>query len=316
MSILRLSFLDLNNTEHILRYKIYDTGLARRWISVIEENKSFPEKYIHSTFANRTIESIPEIHDSLIKTIKLINIDYHTPISLYEDITVFNYDHLNELHHIFEEYDEYVPRLPSDELLDDTVHYNFLKFNELIHMYENALDSSKFIFPSMSAVFDYYPQTIRRPILERDKIYIRLNHKWGELYLGYNTLGKDWLTASSDNDIDLVKRQEVRPQQQFAAEMWLNFTRDCDTISKTMLFESWYESLDEDLQKTIPIDNLNELGLGKFLIGELIIDDYFLKFDSNINNWIVPRSNTKIRWNKEVFSTFRELKYLEIINND
>jgi hypothetical protein len=315
MPILNLTFLDNNNQEHILKYKIYDTGLGRRWISAIEENKTFPEKYIHSTFANRTVESIPEIHKELIDTVKLINSNYHMQLPLYEDVLIFNNDHLNELHHAFEVYGDNTPKLSPAVLLNDVVHVSFLKLNELIHTYEYALKSATVRFPDMSALFDYYPQTVYRQISERDKIYIRLNHKWGELYLGYNTLGKDWLTAAFDNDIDLVKRQEVRPQQRFAAEMWLNFTQDCDAISKTKSFESWYDSLDEDLQKTIPIDNLNELVLGKFLIGELIINDYFLKFDSNRSNWIIPRSETKIQWNRKVFSTFRKLKDLTIIND-
>ena len=46
---------------------------------------------------------------------------------------------------------------------------------------------------------------------------------WGWLYLGYNTLGKNWMSVSFDDDVDAVERNQIRPQRRFAAELFMNF---------------------------------------------------------------------------------------------
>jgi len=77
-------------------------------------------------------------------------------------------------------------------------------------------------------------------------------------------------------------------------------------------FETFYNSLPDETKAKVPLDKLSEMALGRFILGEVIIDDEFLKFDSNIDNWKVPNSKTKQKWNEEVFSTFRKVVNIEI----
>jgi len=313
MSKLRITFLDKDNIEHHITYQIYNSSLGRKWLDLILKNQEHSEKYIHGTFYNVSSKNIPEIHADIINTIKSINEVYHITLPLYEDCSVLNNEQLNYLHFMFEEHGDRIPELEAKNLHRRETHLMFLRLNELIHTYESALQNSANKFPSMTIMFDYYPQTIFKNIEPLDKLYVRNNFEWGEIYLGYNTLGKDWLTAAGDNDIELVARQQVRPQERFAAESWLCFRKDEDRISKSIFFENWYNSLSSEVKIKVPIADLTNMVLGKFIIGAVIIDDYFLKFDPVPANWKIPNSNTKQRWNIDVFATFKKIGNIKII---
>ena len=309
---LKITFLDAHNQEHVLTYEIYDSGLGRKWLDILSQNQAFPEKYIHGTFYNVSSKDIPEIHAEIISTIKSINDVYHITLPLYEDYSVLNKVQLNHLHFMFEEHGDRIPELEAKNLHRRETQLMFLRLNELIHTYESALQNSPGGFPNMTIMFDYYPQTIFRNIEPLDKLYIRNNFQWGELYLGYNTLGKDWLTAAGDNDLDLVSREQVMPQCRFAAEAWMCFRKDEHVVSKSEFFEKWYNSLAPELQVKVPVNNFSDMVLGKFIVGEVIIDNYFLNFDPDLSKWKLPYSNTKHRWNIEVFATFKKILKIEI----
>jgi hypothetical protein len=53
--------------------------------------------------------------------------------------------------------------------------------------------------------------------------------------------------------------------------------------------------------------------LGRFLIGEIIINEYFLKYQPDLDQWKIPNSACKKKWNNEVFSTFKQITGLKIL---
>ena len=57
----------------------------------------------------------------------------------------------------------------------------------------------------------------------------------------------------------------------------------------------------------------NQLNLGRFILGELIIDEYFLSFHNNEEDWHTPRHQCKIDWCMKVFTTFRSLQDISFI---
>lgn len=312
MDVIRIIFLNEEGKHSALDFQIYDTVIAQRWLETIRENQLDTNKFIHSTFINRTIEDIPKVHAELTEKIKLINQFYHILVPLHSEDTLLTHEQLNELHFHYEEYGDYVKFMPPGVESTKIIHSSFLRLNELIHIYEYALESTK-EFPCMSMLFDYYPQTIFKPIQERDKHFLRCNYKWGQVYLGYNTLGKDWTAAYSDNDLDLVKRQSVKPQRRFAAETWINFSRNDDEYTNSMMFEKWYDGLSDDLKELVPYEDLNDLTYGKFLIGEIVINNKLLSFEPDINKWLMPNSQTKADWNLKVFSKLRSIESIEVL---
>lgn len=313
MDVVRIIFLDsYGQRAGALDFQVYNTTIAQRWLDTIRENQLDPNKTIHSVFINKTSDDLLSVHTEMNEHIEIINKFYHTLVPVYSTEIPLTHEQLNELHFHYEQYGDYIKFMPIDASSTKVIHASFLRLNELIHIYEYAVESEK-EFPNMNMLFDYWPQTIFKPIQERDKHYLRVNHKWGQLYLGYNTLGKDWCATYSDNDIDLVKRQSVRPQRRFAAEAWINFSKNDDEYTNTMVFEDWYDGLDEETKKLVPYDDLNELTMGKFLIGEVVINNKLLSFEPDINQWLIPNSKTKADWNRQVFSKFQEIESIEVL---
>jgi hypothetical protein len=108
----------------------------------------------------------------------------------------------------------------------------------------------------------------------------------------------------------------VKPQKRFAAETWLNFNNDQTRHNRVAMFVTWYSKLPPDIQKKVPIHNLNQLTYGRFPVGDIVIDKTFLDIDPNPYHWQVPSHNCKLQWNHEVLTTFRSIEDLRIYEQD
>lgn len=312
MPLMTISFLDNLNKIHKIRFYIYKTSLANRWKKMVLENQE-KNRILNYKFTNTTYDKIDKVRKNLNSCVEIINQTYDKQLPIFEDVEVLDTDILNYLHEEFEIYGDRIPELTNPVVWwTKELHDQFLRLNELIHLHEDVIKSKDAQFANMALLFDYYPQELFSPILERDKLYLKADLQWGKVYLGYNTLGKDWLKVHVDNDIDVVKRGQVRPQKRFAAETWINFGPDGSPYYQYQSFEQWYLNLDKELQHLVPIDDLNQLCLGRFIIGEVILDQYFLSFDPIKENWLLPSGDTKKRWNHEIFSTFQQIIKIDI----
>lgn len=307
--IMYITFEDVYGEDHTIPVNIYNTDLSNRWIATIENNQQIEGKYIHSTFINRHYTDLPAIQKHLNGVANDINIEYDVFLPLFVDIDKLNTAMLNEMHRQFEVFNTRISNgsiIPTESLTN-----NFLLLNELIHHYEEILHNST--FPSMSTTFDYYPQTEFCPVLEQDKLHLTTQFIWGNVYLGYNTLGKDWLKVAHDNDLDVIKRNMVKPQEHFSAETWINFGPDDKEDWTRRSFSNWWYNLPKKLQNKVPIHNLNKLSLGRYSIGCVLIDDlYFLKYHPNKHDWLSYDHPIKKKWNEEVFSTFKKIVKIKI----
>lgn len=311
--VLALTFVDYNGEEHELKFTLYDSDLVSRWIEITKKNQEIEGQYINARLSNLTYSQVGKVRQRLTDCLNRINSVYDEPLPLYEEIDELTAHELNHLHEEFERYGD-----RSEELMLNAIwwsqelHEDFLELNEVIHLHEDLLYVKKDVFPNMALLYDYYPQGLHMPILERDKIWLTPTIMWGEIYLGYNTLGKDWLKVIRDNDIDVVERDQVRPQERFAAETWINFGPDADGIWEYKILEQWYLNLPEELQKKMPIDDLNKLTYGRFKLGQLRINREFLsRYGGDEEGYRSPNSKTKQMWDENVFSTFVELRKIE-----
>jgi hypothetical protein len=298
-------FKDNKGLTHDIPVMVYKTDLAKRWAVGVMYNQRLDDKYIHSAFINRTYKDIAQIQQQLNDVAENINAEYDLALPVFENVNMLDETTLNEMHRQFEVYGT---RINEDLIPSNSLHDNFLLLNELIHAYEDILHGDHSRTPSMSVLVDYYPQTEFYPILERDKLHLTTQFMWGGVYLGYNTLGKDWLKVAYDNDLDVIKRGMVKPQTRFSAETWINFGADDWTNYNVASFERWYLTLPTELQALVPIDNLHDLSLGRYRIGQVLINkDYFLKYHPNKQDWLSYNHPIKKQWNEEVFSTFTEI---------
>lgn len=299
--VLAIDFRDKDDKIHTLKYWLYDTSLSNKYIQVLRRNKVNANNNINSYFNNKVKADYPEVCNDIKQTVR--NINKH-----YKGETLPEYDaptqkELNYLHDRFEQWGA-----EPDSQDDGVLVEHFFRLNELIHMCEDVQRSRSV----MGCVVDVRPP-LREPksgihygITDKDRLMTTSQYKWGALYLGYNTLGKDYLSAMHDNDIRLLERDEVKPQQRYAAELWTNFGTDMDEPF-TFGFASWVDKLKPNIQDKLPLNDIQNMTLGRLALGELILDESFASIDPNHKHWKVNNHHCKTRWNKEVFSTFREV---------
>lgn len=295
---------------HVLTYDLYQTDLTKRWIVCTMKNLQNPRHYVASVFNNRTELDVPEITENIKKLVNTLNKEYDKHIDNFESLDNVK---LNYLHEEFEIFGQRMEELRMKGLMTKSLNDNFFLLNEYIHMCEDAIVTKQGTWGGFGILYDIQPLGIFFPIKEEDKLLLEAELTWGKLYLGYNTLGKDWFAVCKDNDVDVILRDMVKPQKRFAAETWLNFNGDQLRHQKIAYFQKWVKSLPEEAQKKVPYHNLNELTLGRFQLGELIIDDNFLRYDPNPLHWKSYRHECKLKWNHEVLTTFRKILEIRLV---
>ena len=200
---------------------------------------------------------------------------------------------------------------------DMVLHEAFLKLNEQIHNFEIVfrtwVNTEKSI---CSCLIDFMPNKPLDKIIPSDYLHEQLNpedfilftpeHQWGWLYLGYNTLGKHWASACHDDDVEVVKRKQIRPQQRFAAEMYINFRSSSSYYSRVLLHKWWTknnfsEFVDPELR-------LRDLALGFIPVGQL--QSYALNKDPIISASTITDQES---WNLDVWSKFNSIKSARVI---
>jgi hypothetical protein len=318
MTKLRVTFVDSANVETSLSYNIYNTHLSKKWIDITKENLSNPDCVIYSVLSNYDEKSIPKLYERLRQITIGINKLQPKQLPLFD---VYNTAELNYMHEEFENYGRVLEgsnaktsllKTALNQSLNSIELRNlYFALNETIHNCESAMTCSTKKVLQGGALYDLHPLGLHRELEEEDKLYLISGVKWGGLYLGYNTLGKDWLNIAKDNDVEVVERKMVKPQRRFAAETWLNFGGDASHVESVKTFYNWVNSLPIKLRQNVPIDDLNELTLGRLALGEVIINDVFLRYEPNRYYWQVPNHPCKYKWNTEVFNTFEKIIKIE-----
>lgn len=299
--VIAIDIKDKYGEIHTLKYWLYDTALSDKFINVLRKNKKNADNNINSYFNNKVEADYLELCEEIKECVKNIN-------KLHEGNPLPEYDtpkqqELNYLHDQFEHWGAQPNSQDNRELAS-----HFFRLNELIHMCEDVQRASG----QMWSVIDVRPPItstvdgIYYGITDKDRLMTTSQYKWGGLYLGYNTLGKDYLAAMNDNDVRLIEKDEVKPQKRYAAEMWINFGSDMEEPF-SYSFASWVDKLDDKIRKKLPLHDIQNMSLGRLALGELQLEKYLTKIDTNYRHWYTKNHYSKRRWNKEVFSTFREV---------
>ena len=317
-----------------LYYRLHNTSLRDRWIAQVNARNAEPGTFVDLKISNKTLADIPELLKIINEVITGINAYYDKQLPLFTETETTHVDHkiLNYLHEEFEIYGERHDQIIIKEQrhLRNPVNPNvwpgvrfkpdfhdlWLKLNEYIHIIESTIityTDEDLTFYNFHCLTHIYPPVQGEPIQEIDKLFLDANFKWGELYLGYNTLGKDYIHAMHDDDVRVIANDQVKVQEYFSTEAWLNFTEGAiDPKTEEARFWTWYEKQDQSVKDKIPLNNLNKLALGRYHIGSIVYIESFAKYNDDYREWI---NNPKLRhkWNVEVFSQIKRAVKMEII---
>jgi hypothetical protein len=182
------------------------------------------------------------------------------------------------------------------------------RINLLIHSYESLLSNVLSEY-NASVVFYKDPLPLPVPLQEEHKLWLTPENKWGSLLLGYATLGKDWIDIATDDD----NLDDLKLQSSITSETLMMFNADQPYIyGDVKRFYQWAK----ESNYNVPLDNLNKLSLGRYILGEIIITDAFLKYNPNTSDWYVPNHNCRLNWGKDVLGKTPYVTNIEFFESD
>lgn len=315
-----------------IKYKILDTDVADRWLSMIVQNQeskhtlkdnyrrilSPEDRLVHFEAFRNNILAINSMYDRKLDDI--ISLDY----------LFLNQDLLNDLHKEYEVYgdrlqhlvdvgyftnakqfeDLYNPIWPG-ERQNFELHDRFLRLNEQIHNFESIFRTWNNPKSSLcTCLVDYLPAGIHQDLKPEDYLLFETDMRWGWMYLGYNTLGKHWSSVMNENDIAVVERKQVRPQARFAVEFYMWFGRT-NHYTKFKFYEWWVKN---DISKIANPDmRLSELALGYIPVAKII--SYTINNGAPVAVADKVSANDATEWNLNVWSKFNKIVDVKIINS-
>jgi organic radical activating enzyme len=236
---------------------LFDVPIARKWATELKkikkQNYTFREKKVHHKNFKITEETVKKFN----KIVKKINAFYD--LRLRYPITEINQDILNDLHDAYaiygvrnhekleakwwdtayQLYDEthvYAKRWPGITF-NEKMHNAFISLNDLIHSAEIALkedwkDASEFI-----CVASYSPRT-DYTLEDEDTFCLKPFLDFGDLCLGYNTLGKSLKHIVQDEDLYSLKKNLIFPQTTWSNEMLIHM---CPSDNTPEGFQFYWE---------------------------------------------------------------------------
>ena len=180
--------------------------------------------------------------------------------------------------------------------------------NVLIHILEDHLTKQ---LTDFQRTFNFYSESNfnKIPIKEEFKLFLTTDNRWGNLLLGYATIGKDYIDVARNNDT----LDDLAVQQFITSETFMNFGSEQPyALYENKKFYKWATLSNMD----IPLDNLNKLSLGRYLLGEVIITDTFLTFHPVTSDWYVPNHICKLTWNKEMLKDDATVTNIQFYNSN
>lgn len=277
--------IDFTNGEktETLRYQIADTPVSRIWLDRVRWHLALPDCHV---FSNQwmttypTLEKVNALWRNMKRLVDEANSGKYIKVPYIDmpadfDQSIDNRPLLNYLHYQFHKFEE--------ELEGKIIGYDPLQeLNVEIHRLEAMIDkignneqcllSCGFFLHGdrmRSATGGDYVVPIEDPELYK---YWNYDDEFGDLVLGYHTVGKNIHHCWMDNDIELIRTGMIRPQQTISNEVVLLFrggprvVGGVDGIVKKI--HKWVE--DNDLRQYVDMTQPYNNVAGRPLIGKIV----------------------------------------------
>ena len=215
-----------NDTETTITWLLDDTAIANQFYYINDRAINDPYRWCHWNFYNANqVANMHDLIDTLNEDIKRQGADSNLLIN-YDDTMVVMHDKLNEVHYVFEKQlvdlqedpnfvytEEYHPEVEILERLNKTVHEieaNMSKFFSRRNIDKNDLKNKQYFV--VTRHFSPNAEQQYKDLTDDDYNTFQSQYWTGDLFLDFFTVGKDLSHAYSTNDIELIKRKEIKPQ--------------------------------------------------------------------------------------------------------
>ena len=266
--------IDFTNGSDVetLRYQIIDSPIADAWCNIVQGALS--EEY-HRISGNQWIQKAPT---------DTINLLWGRMKLLVDEINTGNYGHTEQLFMPA----KFDPSIDHSKLLN-YLHLQFHKFAEqkkkyskeytplhelnlIIHKIEAVLQN-KSMACGFHLEWEYSTKVPNVIDIENMDWYQHWTSdvQFGDMKLGYHTVGKNLWMCYRDNDIDLVQTGMVRPQKTISSEVTLIFGNRIQHYNKNnnfLLMCRWLE--DNNLNQHVDMTKPYNRAVGQPLLGKLM----------------------------------------------
>lgn len=260
-----------------LYYHLNDNPVQHIWQELHSDSTAFTMGISHSIDFDIALDKLNEL---------CIKVGYPVLTSITQQA-------LNELHNRF---------------VTENTTQNWLDINFYIHALENRL-SSKYADYDTSIVFYKSPIPISVALIEEHKLWLTTEQRWGRLLLGYETIGKDWIDIAHNHD----NLTDLSIQKKIGSETLMVFNSEQPySYGDAIDFYRWAKKSTYN----IPLDNLNKLALGRYILGDLIITDTFLNYHPTASDWYVPNHKCRLTWNRDIIGSSPIVKEVKFFTSD
>jgi hypothetical protein len=296
-------------------------------VGLIDRNNSLGNSLRYNYRKILNSDEIQQNFQKFKDNVDFINLNYDrklTELTTIEDLRTHD-EILNDLHEEYEIYGDRLAQLievgyfnspkkytdlynttwPGD-VHDKELHECMLLLNEQIHNFESIF--SKWDTPTSalcSCLVDFMPAGLHEDLNLEDYVLFSPDQKWGWMYLGYNTLGKHWSSVCNDDDVEVVRRGQVRPQARFAAELYMVFRTAAPYYSQVAFHKWWEKNQLSGIHD--PDMRLKDFAFGYIPVAQL--SSYRLDDENEI---LITSDINEREWNLNVWSKFNQIINVEI----
>jgi hypothetical protein len=270
-------------------YKLFNNDLTDRWMSLVNHcnDNKFKLNSTHTKIYSK--KEIENLFEEFVDVIGLINtvIDNKLPDIKSIKYLTENKELLNYLHERYEIYGE-----TKEPII---INKPMLRFNDLIHSFESIIKNEPCCFSVINTAD--YQETNTALLKPEDYFLFTPDIEWGYMYLGYDTLGKNWNTVADHNDIEVVQRNQVKPQKTFSSEFYINFNERKSYVKKNNFYNWWVENeFNKTKKETFTIEDFcfGFIPLGKFV--------YYTLNDATYDTNSINTFEARLEWNKNIWS--------------
>lgn len=269
----------------VLGYRVLNHSVASCWLELIKEANTLNLTPTSNYRRKRSDQEQEEILVKLYALVDAVNQRWDPKLILPLTPDQLTDQHLNDLHEQFERYGQQI-----DSANDPQLHRLMLRLNETIHTIQNSYIDQE---PLRLCLVDFLPKGQQIALKPEDYMLFTSDQRWGWLYLGYNTLGKNIMAAAQDNDPALVIERRVKPQTDFSTEFQMYWMDQVEPYARRTLLHQWWEG-EQLSQWATPNQTLGQWAAGYIPLAQ---------FDQMMHAPVPTRPDTQM-WNQLIWDRY------------
>ncbi len=205
----KVTLSNSKNRTYDLYYRLKNNVSVKKWIYLMQQSEEArADIWGLSINIPMNKEEIQDILNQMMDCLTIINEEgemrVQVPNLQFENITQ---EYLNRLHETFHSYEERARERGIEGVTRDCLH----RINVLVHQTENGMLHMREPRALRFLNFSFFPQ-YNIPLDLEDYENFTMERQFGDLVMGYGTIGKNLFHCYWDNDLELVKKKMVRPQ--------------------------------------------------------------------------------------------------------